>query len=76
MGSEIAAHLCAKGIAPTLWNRSERGHRTDPRFKGARFAVADAERGHFETVMMRTVGAVTPADMAIGMDVRLAHGFH
>jgi 3-hydroxyisobutyrate dehydrogenase-like beta-hydroxyacid dehydrogenase len=49
MGSAIAANLLKGGVELTLWNRSPKGHRKDPRFAGARFAdtpaaaVADAE---------------------------------
>jgi 3-hydroxyisobutyrate dehydrogenase-like beta-hydroxyacid dehydrogenase len=42
MGAEIATHLCAAGLAPVLWNRSDRGLRGDPRFAGATFAATPA----------------------------------
>jgi 3-hydroxyisobutyrate dehydrogenase-like beta-hydroxyacid dehydrogenase len=42
MGAAIAANLHKRGVELTLWNRSERGHRKDPRFAGARFAATPA----------------------------------
>lgn len=42
MGSEIAAHLCAHDLRPSLWNRSARAHRADARFAGASFAETPA----------------------------------
>jgi 3-hydroxyisobutyrate dehydrogenase-like beta-hydroxyacid dehydrogenase len=42
MGAEIATHLCTAGLAPVLWNRSDRGLRNDARFAGASFAATPA----------------------------------
>jgi len=73
MGSEIAAHLCGKGIAPTLWNRSERGHRTDPRFKGARFAATPAEAVRDADFILYCLGTDTAIDAVVfGADGILA----